>query len=147
MPCKYIHFGYFFVCKLFYFLVLLRADEPDEEGAVQPGQPILNQANYLDQDRLEFVQSYLQMAEDTRSMTTETSDSGMPGTHGAPSEIGMEETTGKAIVVVPTWNLFCLALSTRGDFLNSAEDKYSGYPQGIINKGNYKFLLHPGLHP
>ena len=85
---------------------MLRADVPDEEGAVQPGQPVLNQANYLDQDRLEFVHRYLQMAEDTRSMTTETSDSGMPGTHGAPSEIGMEETTGKAIVFVLTWNFF-----------------------------------------
>ena len=32
---------------------------------------------------------------DAYSITTETSDSGMPGSHGAPSEFGMEETSGK----------------------------------------------------
>lgn len=50
---------------------------------------------YLDQEELAFVQEYLEKAEDARSMTTETSDSGMPGTHSAPSELGMDEKSGK----------------------------------------------------
>ena len=85
----------------------------EEERPVQPDQPVLKQANYYDQDRLAFVMSSWQMAEDTRSMP-ETSDSGVPGTYGAPSEIGMEETFGKVIVFVTAWNLFCLVLSTKG---------------------------------
>lgn len=97
---------------------MLRADGREEEKSgeeerpVQPDQPVLNQANYLGQDRLAFIMNW-QMAEGTRSMTAETADSGVPGTHGTPSEIGMEETFGKAIVFVTTWNLFCLVLSTR----------------------------------
>ena len=57
--------------------------------------PEEQQPRYLDQERLAFVQSYLEKAEDARSMTTETSDSGMPGTNGASSELGLEETNGK----------------------------------------------------
>ena len=57
----------------------------------------INQSRYLDQERFAFVQNYLEKAEDARSMTTETSDSGIPGTHGAPSEFGLEDTSGKTV--------------------------------------------------
>ena len=57
----------------------------------------INQSRYLDQERLAFVQSYLENAEDARSMTTETSDSGVPGTRGTPSEFGLEDTSGKSV--------------------------------------------------
>ena len=56
----------------------------------------INQSRYLDQERLAFVQRYLENAEDARSMTTETSDSGVPGTRGTPSEFGLEDTSGKS---------------------------------------------------
>ena len=75
----------------------------------QPDKPVVNQAKYLDQEKLAFVQSYLEKAEDARSVTTETSDSGMPGTHGAPSELGVEETSGKinAIFALKAFNSDC----------------------------------------
>ena len=57
----------------------------------------INQFRYLDQERLAFVQSYLENAEDARSMTNETSDSGLPGTRGTPSEFGLEDTSGKSV--------------------------------------------------
>ena len=72
-----------------------KAGEGLTERKAQPEKPVKDQAKYLDQEKLAFVRDYLQQADDTRSMTTETSDSGMPGTHGAPSELGMEETSGK----------------------------------------------------
>jgi len=76
----------------------------DGEGpkAIEPEKPVTCRDNYLDQERLAFIQSYLETADDARSMTTETSDSGMPGTRGAPSELGMEEESGKAILYLPT---------------------------------------------
>ena len=71
----------------------------DSEGTriIQPEQlqPVTKQNKYIDPERLAYVQSYLEKAEDAQSMTTETSDSGAPGIHGAPSELGMEETRGK----------------------------------------------------
>ena len=70
-----------------FFLLSLVSEGPE---GVEEQQP-----RYLDQERLAFVQSYLEKAEDARSMRTETSDSGMPGTNGASSELGMEEAKGK----------------------------------------------------
>ena len=67
-----------------------------------PGTHEREWSKYLDQERLAFVQSYLEKAEDAESMTTETSDSGMPGTYGTPSELGMEETHGKVNISFPT---------------------------------------------
>ena len=58
---------------------------------------LANQSRYLDQERLAFVQSYLKKAEDARSMTTETSDSGVSGIRGTPSEFGLEDTNGKSV--------------------------------------------------
>ena len=78
-----------------------REDEGPKERTIQPDKPVESEARYLDQEKLAFVQSYLEKAEDARSVTTETSDSGMPGTHGAPSELGMEETSGKTNALFP----------------------------------------------
>jgi len=68
-----------------------RDGEVPKERTIQPENAVLNQTKYLDQERLAFVQRYLEKAEDARSVTTETSDSGMQGTHGAPSELGIDE--------------------------------------------------------
>ena len=57
----------------------------------------VNQSRFLDQERFAFVQNYLEKAEDAQSMTTETSDSGVPGTLSAPSEFGLEDTSGKSV--------------------------------------------------
>lgn len=73
----------------------IRDVEGPKEKAIEPEKPVTCRDNYLDQERLAFIQSYLETADDARSMTTETSDSGMPGTNGASSELGMEETNGK----------------------------------------------------
>ena len=60
----------------------------------------VNQSRYLDQERFAFVQNYLEKAEDARSMTTETSDSGIPVTLSAPSEFGLEDTSGKSVNIL-----------------------------------------------
>ena len=48
----------------------------------------------MDPRKLAFVQKYLEDVQDTRSMTTNVSDSGL-ATHTAASEIGTEEINGK----------------------------------------------------
>ncbi|XP_068741966.1 uncharacterized protein [Montipora capricornis] len=48
------------------------------------------QSRYLDEERMAFVQNYLEGADDARSVKTETSDSGME-TRSIPSEFEMEE--------------------------------------------------------
>ena len=49
------------------------------------------------QEKSAYIQSYLEQTKDidTQSFTTETSDSGMAESRVAPSELGMEETSGK----------------------------------------------------
>ena len=54
------------------------------------------QTRYLDKEKMAFVQSYLERAEDAHSVKTETSDSAM-GTLSAPSEFQTEEASGKAV--------------------------------------------------
>ena len=66
-----------------------------KEKPFQLETPAMTETKYLDQEKLAFVYDYLEKAEDARSITTETSDSGMLGTHGAPSELAAEETSGK----------------------------------------------------
>jgi len=56
-----------------------------------------SQAKSMDLDA--FVQKYLESIPDTRSMTTEASDSGFV-THTAASELGMEEINGKCLYIV-----------------------------------------------
>lgn len=69
--------------------------EAPKQTPVSSERPPNSQSRFLDQERLAFVQSYLEKAEDVRSMAAESSDSGIPGTHGTPSEFGVEETSGK----------------------------------------------------
>ena len=52
------------------------------------------QSKYLNEERMAFVQNYLETAEDTSSLTTGTSDDGI-GTHSAPSDSASEEKGGK----------------------------------------------------
>ena len=49
------------------------------------------------QEKSAYIQSYLEQSKDidAQSFTTETSDSGMAESRVAPSELGMEETSGK----------------------------------------------------
>ena len=65
-------------------------------------KPEENKTKYLGDERLSLLQSYLENTEDVGSVATETADSGMPGTHGVPSEFGMEEINGKEMVFLPT---------------------------------------------
>ncbi|KAL9959127.1 hypothetical protein ACROYT_G036215 [Oculina patagonica] len=66
----------------------------DEEIRGSKGDPEISvgdEARYVDPEKHAFVKSYLQnIRDETQSMTTETSDSGIR-THGAPSDIGMED--------------------------------------------------------
>jgi len=52
----------------------------------------------MDPEKLAFVQKYLEDVQDTRSMTTEVSDSGL-ATHTAASELGTEEMNGKHVML------------------------------------------------
>ncbi|XP_078345172.1 uncharacterized protein LOC144630676 isoform X5 [Oculina patagonica] len=66
-------------------------DEEIRESKGNPEVSVGDEARYLDSDKYAFVQSYLQnIPDETQSMTTETSDSGIR-THGAPSDIEMED--------------------------------------------------------
>ena len=51
-------------------------------------------ANLMDPGKFAFVQKYLEDVQDTRSMTTDVTDSGL-ATHTAASELGTEEINGK----------------------------------------------------
>ena len=77
----------------------IKLEKPDVSQVRHPRQHLDDhegeRSRYLDQERLAFVQNYLENTEDSRSMTTETSDSGMPGAHGTPSEFGIEEINGE----------------------------------------------------
>ena len=52
----------------------------------------------MDPGKRAFVQKYLEDIQDTRSMTTEVSDSGL-ATHTAASELGTEEINGKLVML------------------------------------------------
>lgn len=62
------------------------------------------------QEKLAYIQSYLEQSKDSDSysVTTETSDSGMAESRVAPSELGMEETSGKILLI---WINFSVNLS------------------------------------
>ena len=53
----------------------------------------------LDIEKRMFVENYLQKIHETRSMMTETSDSGIR-THGATSEIEMQDISGNYFILV-----------------------------------------------
>ena len=72
-----------------------RYAEALKQPPVSSERPPNSQSRLLDQEKVAFVQSYLEKAEDARSRVAETSDSGISGTHGTPSEFMVEETSGK----------------------------------------------------
>ena len=51
------------------------------------------ETKHLDSEKYEFVQSYLQNIQETHSMTTETTDSGIR-THGEPSDLETQDISG-----------------------------------------------------
>ena len=67
-------------------------DEPEMSQRLQT-------KSAMDPEKFAFVQKYLEDVQDTRSMTTEVSDSGL-ATHTAASEIGTEEINGKCIAYI-----------------------------------------------
>ena len=52
------------------------------------------QSRFLNEERMAFVQNYLENTEDTRSLTTGTSDDGI-ASQSAPSDLALEEPGGK----------------------------------------------------
>ena len=58
-----------------------------------------NQERFLAEEKYGFVQRYLENLHETHSFTTETSDSGIK-THGATSELGMEDISGDYILLL-----------------------------------------------
>ena len=58
-----------------------------------------SQGKLMDPGKFAFVQKYLEDIQDTRSITTEASDSGL-ATHTATSELGTEEINGKCLCIV-----------------------------------------------
>ena len=52
------------------------------------------QSRYLNEERMAFVQNYLENTEDASSLTAGTSDDGI-GTHSQPSDLASEEPGGK----------------------------------------------------
>ena len=67
-----------------------RTDEPETSQR--------QKAKLMDPGKFAFVQKYLEDFQDTRSVTTEASDSGL-GTHTAASELGTEEINGKLVML------------------------------------------------
>ena len=65
-------------------------DERTDEAEISR----LNKAKLMDPGKYAFVQKYLEDVQETRSMATEASDSGLV-THAAASELGTEEISGK----------------------------------------------------
>ncbi len=65
-----------------------------DEGTDEPEITRLQKGKLMEPGKFAFVQKYLEDVQDTRSMTTETSDSGL-ATHPAASELGTDEISGK----------------------------------------------------
>ena len=57
-----------------------------------------NQEPVLGEEKYAFVQRYLENLQERQSLTTETSDSGIK-THGAPSELEMEDISGNYLLL------------------------------------------------
>ena len=57
-----------------------------------------HKSKLMDPGKLAFVQKYLEDVADTRSMTTNVSDSGL-ATHTTASELGTEEIHGKLVML------------------------------------------------
>ena len=66
------------------------------EKTDKPEMSLRSKPRLMDAEKFAFIQKYLEDVQETRSMTTEVSDSGL-ATHTAASEIGTEEISGKCI--------------------------------------------------
>ena len=82
--------------------VLLLFYKAHEAGEIEEGTDGVkisqrHKATLMDPGKLAFVQKYLEDVQDTRSMKTEVTDSGL-ATHIAASELGAEETNGKLVM-------------------------------------------------
>lgn len=64
----------------------------ESAGEVEISRP--STAKLMDPEKFAYVQKYLEDVQETRSMITEASDSGLV-THAAASELGTEEISGK----------------------------------------------------
>ena len=84
---------------MIYFLLSYKAHEAGEidEGTDELEMSQRHKAKLMDPGKLAFVQKYLEDVADTRSMTTNVSDSGL-ATHSAASELGTEEIHGKLVL-------------------------------------------------
>ncbi|XP_067038384.1 uncharacterized protein [Acropora muricata] len=63
----------------------------------QEGRGEEKQSKYLNEARMAFVQTYLQNTEDTRSMTTGTSDDDGIASQSTPSDLALEEPSGPCL--------------------------------------------------
>ena len=74
------------------------------------------ETEHQESEKYEFVQRYLQNIEETHSITTETTDSGIR-THGEPSDLEMQDISGKYNLsitncnLIVTVNLACVSFS------------------------------------
>ena len=67
-----------------------------KEGEVRVEEK--KEERFLADEKYAFVQRYLENLQERQSLTTETSDSGIK-THGAPSELGMEDISGNYLLL------------------------------------------------
>ena len=83
--------------------VLLLFYKALEDGEINEGTDELERSQrrklkVMDPRKLAFVREYIEHVQDTCSMTTEVTDSGL-GTHAAASELGTEEINGKLVML------------------------------------------------
>ena len=67
-----------------------------KEEEVRGGEK--KEERFLAEDKYAFVQRYVENLQERQSLTTETSDSGIK-THGATSELGMEDISGNYLLL------------------------------------------------
>ena len=94
--CDFVHLPFQLYIIVYIFTTILTSDDPVGKEEKRP--------KYLDQDKYDYIQNYLEQAReetkdgDSHSVTTDTSDSGMMGSNSASSEVGTEDTSGKHIL-------------------------------------------------
>ena len=86
--------------RILIFLFYYKASEVGEmdEKTEEPEVFQRSQDKLMDPEKFAFVQKYLEDVQDTRSMTTEATDSGL-ATQTAASELGIEEINGKCLSI------------------------------------------------
>lgn len=89
-----------FPYKNFNFLFYYKASEVGEMDRKTEEPEIFqrSQDKLMDPEKFAFVQKYLEDVQETRSMTTEATDSGLV-TQTAASELGIEEINGKCLSI------------------------------------------------